>query len=313
MGAFEEIGRRGDVAGPETLELLRRLGAQVSRSSSFPPPEGHDHWSDDAVDDLLADMFSRDTGRGQVFVLGCFTVATDQASLERLILASIRNHLKDEAKRTERGKLRRRLAHLLDADSRFVRPPILLKTVDAWALDGGPVEMWQGDIGQLQNAAASVRGLTITQWNTAGKTPAGTIHALVTVSYSVIDTAQGSVRDEDLARVAERRFVLIAPPVFIELPDGTDTIFRDAADPESQVLNSAHADRIWATLTETDRMLLPYIGAPIAEQRRITGLGPRATTAMVESLRERIRLATESDEQRADIVMRLADMSGGAR
>lgn len=53
---------RTGLAGAATVALLQRLGRQCVRSArtSFPPPEGYDRWSDDAVDHLLADMFARE-------------------------------------------------------------------------------------------------------------------------------------------------------------------------------------------------------------------------------------------------------------
>lgn|GEM_PF-3020579 len=91
MGAFEELARTGAV-GDQTVALLRQLGKQFTRTHSFPPPREHKRWSDDAVDDLLASMLAT---KGSAFVLSCYLKATDQGSLERLILAAIRNHLID--------------------------------------------------------------------------------------------------------------------------------------------------------------------------------------------------------------------------
>ncbi|WP_047690514.1 hypothetical protein [Kocuria sp. ZOR0020] len=328
MSAFDEIGRRGDAAGPKTLALLRRLGAQVTRSSSYPPPEGYDSWCDEAVDDLLADMFVKNPARGRVFVLACFVKATGQASLERLLLATIGNFLKDQAKSTERGKLRRRLDTILGEDGRFVRPPIS-KTVQAWALSDGPAALWQGDIDQLHRAAARVRGYQILTWNTAGKTPAKNITAISAVSYVVIDDADGSVRDEDLARVIETRFVLISPPVFIELPDGRFTEpdgldhgrdDEDLADPaliaEDSTAEAEVAERargIWSTLSVQERALLPCLGASIAVRCTVTGLGRATAQALTDSLVERLRMATVDDDERDAVVLMLAQMGGGAQ
>jgi hypothetical protein len=93
LSAYGELSRTGS-CGDETVRVLRRLAAQVTRTSSFPPPAGFDRWSDAAVDELLADMFER---KGPAFVVGCFVKATDDGSLERLLLAAIRNHLIDLA------------------------------------------------------------------------------------------------------------------------------------------------------------------------------------------------------------------------
>ncbi|MEN8656347.1 hypothetical protein ABCR94_38690 [Streptomyces sp. 21So2-11] len=54
-GAYEELARDGHL-GVCGLELLRRLGRQVART--FPPPQGHSRWDDDAVDELLHRMIT---------------------------------------------------------------------------------------------------------------------------------------------------------------------------------------------------------------------------------------------------------------
>jgi len=313
VSAFDEIGRRADAAGPETIALLRQLGAQVTRTSSFPPPAGHKSWSAEAVDDLLADMFSKDPARSQVFVLACYVQATDQESLERLILKSIRNFLIDQAKGTERGKLRRRLDTLLSDDSRFVRPP-KLTGIWGWALVQRAMHLWQGNLDELHEAAARVRGYQILSWNTAGRTPKHTVVALTAVSYGVIDHADGAVRDEDLAAVIERRFALLAPPVVVEIPDGSvmaAAVARVAAneDPFADLGVRERAEQLWLTLSAEEQALLPLLGQSLEARRAITGLGRAATQALSEALAEQLRLATVDDGDREEIVLRMVEMA----
>ena len=310
MSAFDEIGRRADAGGPQTIALLRRLGAQVTRTSSFPPPVGHRNWSAEAVDDLLADMFSKASPRGQVFVLACYLKATNQASLERLILASIRNFLIDQAKGTERGKLRRRLDTLLSDDARFARPPDLAD-IWAWALLHGAMGLWQGDLEELHQAAARVRGHQILKWNTAGRTPKHTVVALTEVSYGVIDHADGAVRDEDLAAVVERRFALLAPPVFIEVPDGSFTAAALASvaagdDPTVDLAVRERVEQLWLTLSAEEQALLPVLGQSLEARQAATGMGRGVTQALSEALADRLRLVTVDDEDREEIVLHLA-------
>lgn len=316
MNAFDEIGRRADAGGPETIALLRQLGAQVTRTVSFPPPAGYDGWSGEAVDDLLADMFSKNPARGQVFVLACFAQATDQVSLDRLVLKSIRNFLIDQAKSTERGKLRRRLDTLLSDDERFVRPPAL-QGIPVWALLHRATHLWQGDLEDLHRAAAGVRGHQILRWNTAGRTPKQTVIALTAVSYGVIDHADGAVRDEDLTRVVERRFALLAPPVFVELPDGAFTAAQAAAawaaavgDPTVEAGVRERADQLRRALSTEERSLLLVLGESSAARQAATGLGRAATQALSEALAERLRLATTDDDDREEIVLLLIEIAG---
>jgi hypothetical protein len=86
-------------------------------------------------------------------VAGCMIKAHDDASLERLLVMAMKNWLKDQAKATEVGKLRRRLESVLGKDPRFVA----VKTGhDRWALAGQTSMVWQGDIDELHAAAHRV-------------------------------------------------------------------------------------------------------------------------------------------------------------
>ncbi|NED08791.1 hypothetical protein G3I55_45025, partial [Streptomyces sp. SID6648] len=84
-----------------------------------------------------------------------------------------------------------------------------------WALADHPEHaLWQGDLDDLITQAAQVRGVGITRWNHSGPTPRQTVHALKTILSSVLQYAQGAVREEDLAKVLEARFELLAPARF---------------------------------------------------------------------------------------------------
>lgn len=315
MSAFEEISQRGDAAGPETIALLRRLGAQVTRSSPFPPPDGHSAWTAGAVDDLLADLFA---SRGQSFVVACYTLATDQGSLERLILKTIKNFLIDQAKGTARGKLRRRLETILGGDGRFLHLR-LLTSILAWALLDGPKDLWQGDIDQLLRAAFRVRGFEILSWNTAGRTSSENIDAIAAVSHAVLSDASGAVRDEDVARVIESRFALISPPKFVTVPDGRFSYTPGfPVEPSSATVDQVDdvANRVrelWAALSPEERALLPVVTESLQVRMSACGLGRAATEALTRSLADRLRLATQDDEDRDEVILGLAAMAGASR
>ena len=304
MSAYEELESTG-IVGDQTIALLRRLGAQYTRSHSFPPPEGHDRWTDEAVDDLLGELFAE---KGPAFVLACLVGASDDASLERLLLAVIGNHLIDQAKKTERGKLRRRLDGLLTGDPRFTRVTAAQAGIAGWTLTGRATTVTARSPADLQEAACSVRGVSITRWNTAGPTPAGTQHALVTVAEAVLEVAEGVVRDEDLARAIQARFVLISPPKFTELKAGEqrdEPVAHPDDEPQALVEVNDRAEDLWQGLSQTERTLLPHLGNPTANLATLAGTGPEQAQAIADSLREKLRLATIDDAQQEDVVLEL--------
>ncbi|MEV1013039.1 hypothetical protein AB0I89_30555 [Micromonospora sp. NPDC049801] len=285
------------------MELLVRLGRQFVRSHSFPPPDGYSTWNDEAVENLLADMFSR-PGSGHKFVLTCYVKATDGQSLERLLLAAIRNFLIDQAKGTERGKLRRRLETLLSGDDRFTRSQTPLR----WILAGCPDRPWQGDRQVLAQATMAVRGLTLGRLPESGPTPREARMAILAVAQAALTDAAGSVAIEDLAWLVEQRFALLRPPVFTPLE--TDNVWLHGAElHEAGSSSDIEADKVellWRGLSANERLLLPHL----AEPRRwsgLLGLGVATATAVGHALAAKLRDATVDDAARDELLLRLAE------
>ncbi|MEV7481994.1 hypothetical protein [Streptomyces halstedii] len=296
-GAYEELSQTGE-PGPKTLELLLRMVHQVRRASGFPPPEGYTQWSDDAACDVITAMLTRE-GAGQKFVTACFALAISDATLERLFLASIKNFLIDEAKKTPRGKLRRRIARLMSEDTSFRRRP---GSPPRWALSCLPEDaVWQGDLDDLIAEASRVDGVGITRWNHSGPTPRKTVHALMTVLTRVLRHAQGAVREEDLAKVLESRFGLLAPARFTTLfaDDGTlaDPAETDtAAAPSDSTGASGEAEDIWQRLTADERQLLPYLDEDAHHAAQLLEIGQ--AQAVLAGLKAKLRLALSQDSDR---------------
>lgn len=304
-GAYEELSRTGQL-GPESLEVLRRLVHQVRRSSGFPPPQGYAEWSNDAAYDVITAMLSRE-GAGQHFVTGCFAQASDEASLERLFLASVRNFLIDEAKKTPRGKLRRRIARLMGEDVTFCQAPA---RPPRWALsehrDAG---VWQGDLDALVAKAWRVRGVEIVRWNTSGPTPKATVQALKAVLTQVLRHAGAAVREEDLAKVLQARFALLAPASFVALaadgmPADPDTPAAALAGTEAPDAGGVAAG-IWQQLTADERLVLPYLDEGAHHAAQLLEIGREQAAAILAGLTERLHLALADDSEQEAVLAAL--------
>ncbi|MFD0257497.1 hypothetical protein [Kitasatospora indigofera] len=297
--AFEELSQTGQL-GPVSFDLLRRLVHQVRRASGFPPPDGYAQWSDDAAYDVITALLTRE-GEGRKFVTGCFTLAADDASLERLFLATIKNFLIDQAKKTPRGKLRRRIARLMSEDSAYRKgagsPP-------RWALAEHAADaVWQGDLDDLVAQAARVTGVGITRWNHSGPTPGQTVHALKSVLLCVLQYAQGAVREEDLAKVLEARFELLAPARFAALyaDEGTvsELVEQHAAAAPDPVGGDGMAEDIWQRLSPNERLLLPYLDEDAHHAAQLLEIRQGHAAAVLSNLKTKLRkaLSTEGDRQ----------------
>ncbi|MGI5518981.1 hypothetical protein [Streptomyces sp. CA-106131] len=303
-GAYEEISLTGQL-GPQTFEVLRRLVHQVHRSSGFPPPEGYSEWSDDAAYDVITGMLTRE-GAGQRFVTSCFVSAVDDSSLERLFLASIKNFLIDEAKKTPRGKLRRRIASRMAESTDFRRAP---GSPPQWALSEYPENaVWQGDLDDLIAVAWRVRGVGITRWNHSGPTPARTVEALMTILTQVLRHAGGVVREEDLAKVLEARFELLAPARFTTLYADDGALVDPTAEASAQTDAdpagaSGVVEDIWRQLTGNERLLLPYLDEGVHHAAQLLEVGQAQAAAVLASLKAKLRLAL-ADDSEPESVMR---------
>lgn len=303
MGEYERWLLDGDVE--TALLLLRRIASQAVRTSTFPPMEGYDRWSDDAVDELLVQMI--DKKGGAAFLLDALASVDNQGSAERYLLKAVQNFLKDLAKATEQGKLRARLENLLGSDARF---DAVSSPDRGWRLADGPQDWWQGDITVLHRTALQVRGVFIPSWNTSGTTPRAAREALVTVAEAVLIRAAGVVRAQDLAGVLLERFRHEIAPQTAEsvfLADVDEQTARADQEPE-HALAGVSAEQLWIRFTDEQRAIVPYLitpeDAPVA-----LGIGRKEATARRNQVIEIVRLATVDDPRAETVVTALLDIA----
>ena len=312
MSEFEEWQRTKQVNAEASAALVLRLAGIVARTKTYPWPEHHDSWSDEAVQELASTVYERKDSsvKDKGLALKIFEKARDQGSLERLLLATIENVLIDEAKATETGKLRRRLVGVLGKDARFVHVP---DPEECWAIKGRPLHMWQGDRDALVRAALRVRGYEIRSWNTAGPTAAPVATALREVSYGVLAEADAAVRAQELAAVLRVRFVYIAPlnaASLAALPAEAAPVTEDGDGPEDVVILEITADAIWETLSPTERMVVSHIGEGDPEVwARSCSLRPRQAAAVEAALIAKLQVAVIGEERAEDLIKELRGRS----
>ncbi|MAY98474.1 hypothetical protein [uncultured Nocardioides sp.] len=294
-------------AGDEraTFELLQRLARQAAVRGNYPPPSRGNGWTADDVSDLIGDVFEHKAG----FLDKAFVETTDDGGLERYLLRVFENRLRDQARQTQRGKLIDRLKTLLNKAEQFVRRP----SPPAWRTTGSPDIDWQGDIGELIAATRDLRGLAIAGWTHAGPLPAALRKAVINVCDAALEEAAGFVRDPDVADV-----------VYYCIP----AIPREAWHAETAAEEGAHgelegeslwrpreaetpaaaevAGRIWTDLTEEERRAFPHLDNARQVERSL-GVGKRAATALVASVKEKVRRAT-TDLNETDVSAALGEL-----
>lgn len=283
------------------MDLLLRLARQAVRRHGTPPPRGHASWDDDACRELISEVYAR---KEQFVEKAIATTATDRG-LELYLLTVFENVLCDQGRETERGKLIKRLQTILTPLPRFVRA---VQPYDAWRLDTAPDEAWQGDVGHLIRAAAALRGLAVTAWNTAGKTPRPTLEVIVRVCDAALGEADGNVADPDLARIVQI-CVPAAPLEPSEIERATDgegiATFEAACPPTAAALADPDeptpddvAEVIWHGLEHDERRAVPHLVSARGVADAL-GLPRRTAAAVTESARAKIRTATTAEMQAA--------------
>ncbi|APZ35586.1 hypothetical protein BOH66_16130 [Microbacterium aurum] len=288
MTAFEELKAHRQ-PGRETLALLQRLVAQVTRTSTFPPRGGHVAWTDQAVIDHIAKLLLRKNGFG--FVIACFLKADDQASLERLLLAAIRNDLIDEAKSQPIGKLRRRMQTLLRQDDRFIDASDLHQGQDAWSLPSSLPVPSQADVGQLLDLSIGIEAAPILSLPRAGRTPKPARESLLTMTYGVLERLNAALRAQTLAHFLGVRFDLIDPPQVAGFDGDRAASEAEAEHAVSDLDAELLAEEFFAELSPLERSIVPILGDSDAIESSFGDAGLEAA----DTLRDHLRVLVGSD------------------
>jgi hypothetical protein len=286
LTAFEEL-TADRTPGPQTIDLLIRLVAQVTRMSSFPPPGGHSRWSDQAVLDHIATLISRKNGLG--FIASCFLKSDDSGSLERLLVKSIKNDLIDEAKSTPVGRLRRRLHTLLSQDSRFVDASDLFAGQAGWSIPENRLVASDDDINRLLELTAGIDVAPIKPLPSAGRTPKAARESLLSLTHAVLKAVDAALRAQTLARFLSKRFGL-APEGTITGLDGDRVVVYDefdATDPDAELM----ATELFTDLTPLERSVIPLLDDLIA----VEGLYGEAGLSACEAVKVRLRILVGSE------------------
>ncbi|MGH2732280.1 MAG: hypothetical protein ACRDJG_04980 [Actinomycetota bacterium] len=310
MGALEEFRSAGRL-GPMGAGLLYETVAAVARFGRLPPPEGHSRWNPEAVAEVAHDFL---TGpRIQERLTHLYLLATNETSFERLLESAVRNHLRSQARRTERGRLIRRLQDILEGDDAFAQVLAGQPGMGNWILrKWGRADPWAGSLDDLTAAGWAAVGIRLSRWraNARRRGPISDRASLVAFCRAVLEAAQGSLPLQTIAEVAAHRFALAAPPM-IESLDALEfevevVTMGSSVDPGTSRLQ---AEEIWKQLTLRERLLLRHLQEPVRSVAEAVGLGKSATAEAMARLREILRVALEGEEDAEAIIRHLTKMA----
>ncbi len=284
MNAWDELDSTGDV-GPACYALFLARARREARR--FPPPTVGSGWTDDDVVELVQDVFGARGSAVTIALLG----APNEDRLEALVTTMVQNRLRDRAKMTEVGKLRRRLGRMLEADARFAQDE-----AGRWHLADRSSESTALDRDVLVAAAHAVRGITLDlPLNPAGKTSRANTTALTAISEAVL-TVGGAVGEQDLAHaVASRCQLLVTPPMLLSEE------LESAAGPDDgdQTYERRLAREIVLRLTDAERRAVLHLAGVEVPHR---GDGPRQRRAVCERLAALIGELVDDAEARGQVL-----------
>lgn len=264
MRALEELrneGRLGDAGATMLYACVRAVG----RGRGFKPPSGHDRWSKDAIIELAHDFLADPRNRGRLAYL---TInATDDESMERLLNTMVLNYLRDQGRRTEVGRLVRRINTVLTKDVRF-------ETAHGrWSLTGGPSTSSTESPNELAHIADAVEKVTVPRWSdqTARAHPHADAASIALLCHTVLASAEGSLTAADLARAIAARVDLRPTPIvnLLDVPEPTDVSHSALIEANDDVVA---ARAVFDTLTDREKCMMATLHLPLREIFDATGV-----------------------------------------
>jgi hypothetical protein len=265
---------------------------------------------DDAVWDVVGD-FLVERGHGVTTML--LANASDDDSLSALLRTSLRHWLIDEARKTDRGALRRRLERLISEDERFEVVPGGQAGAGRWRLAGTTGPPTGAPLADLCAAAWSVRDVRIPPWSSEERrAPAADGESLGRIMLAVVTEAGGSLEPATVVAVFADRLPHALDPAEEPLDDeaaGLVAASGEAEDPAGALIGQ-EADKnavrlardVFAHMSAEERRLLPYLDGAIGDQMEATGRGRSQTYLRATALRERLRALLGEEQDRLRVL-----------
>jgi hypothetical protein len=317
MSPYAELRANGQF-GAAGYDLLFGLACQELRL--FPVLQ-HDVADDNAVWDVVGE-FLVERGSGVVTML--LTCATDDDSFGALLRTSLRHWLVDQARKTDRGALRRRLERLVSEDDRFEVVPSGQAGAGWWRLAGTGAAPAGPSPTDLRDAAWGVRDIRIPAWSSEDRrAPAADAESLARIMLAVLLKADGSLPPETVVAVFAHRLPRALDPaeepLIGEEVAGLGTASVETDDPAEAIIaamearDAVHVARVfYLLLSAEERRLLPCLDGAIDEQMRAAGRGRSQTYLRVNALKVRLRalLGEEEEEDRVLVMYELRRLCG---
>ncbi|HUN31633.1 MAG TPA: hypothetical protein VMU95_06390 [Trebonia sp.] len=299
--ATQRIGRAG-------ATLLYRLVYLVAIGRNFPPPPGFDRWDPSAVTETAHDFL--DGPRGVRRVMDIAIRSADEPGFERVLEQAVVNHLRDISRRTDMGRLVRRVTEVLTDEPAFSRVTggtgAPGKAVARWALKDGPDAPSGVPETTLIAALARVE-VTIPEWSSERRSaPLADRGSFTRMLTAVMAAADGSLTAPDIARVIATRLDHHRTPLSLELEVLEVAAERSSSlDPAVRASSAVRAAQIFAGLTENERILLACFDLPVRDLGAVLTLRKSQASLLRQRLATRLHDELADDEDPDDTVAEL--------
>lgn len=292
--------RNGEALDDEAAQMLYSTMRRVAVTHNYPAPDGFSYWDDDAVATGVHDFLTGPRATERLVQLAM--LARDDDSFEKLLSKSLRNFLRDEARRTVVGKIVRRLKDVVADSKEFIVDAELVRLAEASDAPFG------GDEAALVRAALKV-DVSNRRWRPDAQRqgPLANREDTLAMIRNVLSAADSAVSFAALARVMARRYDLDQLPVaeVVDVLDprvGSEYDVIDVGDQVAAVLDQ---------LTEVERHVLPLLDMSCRDAARLLPYGHSTIAKAQASLRTLLQQILPSGESGAAVLREVAERLAG--
>ncbi|MFD2415412.1 hypothetical protein [Amycolatopsis pigmentata] len=284
--------------------MINKLAREeVARFPALTPEGG---WQPADLEDMVGKFLAE---RLEKVTPNLLALASDDASVGRLLRKSIRHWLIDQARQTAVGAVRRTVEKVLADEKGVEQVPSGELGAGRWRLASTAGMPWSGALADLVVAARTVSNVNIPKWSSVARRPPMADRAsIAAVIHAVLTAAGGSLEVAQMVEVFVARFPAVLDPATVPLPGAVEFDARDGTTqtPEEQVIAveeeidaATTAISVVAMLSPQEREIVRRFG-DIPAIQTLLNCGRTQAYHHAKRLREKLtQLVGDSDDVRA--------------
>lgn len=284
MSAYEDFAR-GEFTD-ELVALLYRTVRVIGSTRLFPAPEGRSWSDDDVVWETAHDFLFSAEGKSRMSAL--LLRATDQRSFERLLDKSVQNFLRDQSRRTDVGKLVRRVNEVAATDDKL---QVAGTEPRRWCLKGGPSEASSATPGALAASLHEV-DVIVPPWSSETRdAPVADRASILALIHAMLGVAAGSVSAPDIAHAIATRVDTRRTLPTVSLDEALDLGFEAVDDellPDAAAVARASAVAVASGLGDVERIVIANRDVSVRKLGELLGVSKSQAAKVRRSVDARL-------------------------